>query len=118
MDSNELHGSPGLNPPLLQDGARTRVTSPTRHRRAGAGHNGTSTSTSDQPIAATSSPPYAPAFVTVKRAAAITGYTEKAIRRKIEDGVWLESREYRRAPDGKILVSMNGFDAWVEKGRA
>jgi len=59
-----------------------------------------------------------PWFVTVQKAAGMTGYTEKAIRRKIEDGVWLEGREYRRAPDGKILISIIGFEAWVVKGRA
>lgn len=43
-----------------------------------------------------------------------TGYTQKAIRRKIEEGVWLEGREYRRAPDGHILVDMEGYYRWVE----
>ena len=38
------------------------------------------------------------------KAAELTGYSEKAIRRKIEDGVWLEGHEYVRAPDGRILV--------------
>ncbi|WP_454004943.1 excisionase [Alcaligenes sp. Marseille-Q7550] len=45
---------------------------------------------------------------------AITGYTEKAARRKIEDGVWLQDREYRRAPDGNILVDLEGYLKWVE----
>lgn len=43
-----------------------------------------------------------------------TGYTEKAVRRKIEEGNWLEGREYRRAPDGHILVDMEGYTKWVE----
>lgn len=33
-----------------------------------------------------------------------SGYTDKAVRRKIEEGVWLEGREYRRAPDGHIVI--------------
>ncbi|MBW7902985.1 MAG: excisionase [Rhodocyclaceae bacterium] len=45
---------------------------------------------------------------------ALTGYTEKAVRRKIEEGVWLEGKQYVRAPDGHILVSMDGYYAWVE----
>jgi hypothetical protein len=32
-------------------------------------------------------------YVTIPIAAAITGYSAKAIRRKIEAGVWLEGRE-------------------------
>jgi hypothetical protein len=29
----------------------------------------------------------------------MTGYTQKAVRRKIEEGIWVEGRQYRRAPD-------------------
>ncbi len=44
----------------------------------------------------------------------LTGYTQKAVRRKIEEGHWIEGREYRRAPDGHILVDMQGYEKWVE----
>lgn len=44
-------------------------------------------------------------YVTVPLAALMTGFTAKAIERKIQEGVWLEGREYRRAPDGRILIS-------------
>lgn len=57
-------------------------------------------------------------YVTVRAAATITGLTEKAIRRKIEEGKWLEGREYRRSPDGGIFISMKGFEQWVERGIA
>ncbi len=55
-------------------------------------------------------------YVTISRAAAATGLTEKAIRRKIEEGVWLEHREWRRAPDGRLYISVRGYQAWVERG--
>lgn len=55
-------------------------------------------------------------YVTVDLAASLTGYTEKAIRRKIQDGIWLEGREYRKSPDGRILISMAGYQSWVERG--
>lgn len=55
-------------------------------------------------------------YVTVKLAAQMTGLTEKAIRAKIKEGVWLENREYRRAPDGRLYISIRGFEAWVESG--
>lgn len=45
---------------------------------------------------------------------AITGYTEKAARRKIEDGVWIHGREFRRAPDGNVLIDLEGYHKWVE----
>jgi hypothetical protein len=57
-------------------------------------------------------------YVTIPVAAAITGYSAKAIRRKIEAGVWLEGREFRRAPDGHVLISVKGYELWVERGRA
>jgi hypothetical protein len=56
-------------------------------------------------------------YVTVKLAAQLTGLSEKAIRRKIEEGKWLDGREYRRSPDGGVFISIKGYSAWVEGGR-
>lgn len=53
-------------------------------------------------------------YVTVALAAVITGLSEKAIRRKIEDGKWVEGREYRRSPDGGLFVNLKGYVQWVE----
>lgn len=55
-------------------------------------------------------------YVTVALAATITGLSEKAIRRKMQDGKWLEGREYRKSPDGGIFISIKGYVAWVESG--
>ena len=46
-----------------------------------------------------------------------TGLTERAMRRKIADGVWIEGREYDRAPDGHLYISISGYVAWVRSGR-
>ena len=46
-----------------------------------------------------------------------TGYSEKAVARKIEDGVWVEGREYVRAPDGRLLIDMDGFEKWALGGQ-
>lgn len=54
-------------------------------------------------------------YVTVSLAAAVTGLTQKAIYKKIENGVWLEGKEYRRAPDGRLYISLRGFERWVER---
>lgn len=56
-------------------------------------------------------------YVTIAYAAGLTGFSEKAIRRKIEDGAWLERREWRRAPDGHILIDMQGYEKWAERGQ-
>lgn len=57
-------------------------------------------------------------FVTLARFAELSGYSEKAVSRKIEDGVWLEGHEYVRAPDGRLLIDMEGFERWAEGRRA
>ena len=50
----------------------------------------------------------------IKAAAAAMGDTPKALERRIEEGIWLEGREYRRAPNGAIYVDMKGVEKWVE----
>lgn len=45
----------------------------------------------------------------------LTGYSQKAVRRKIEQGVWVEGCQYKRAPDGHIIVDMKGYEKWVER---
>ncbi len=57
-------------------------------------------------------------YVRVNKFAELTGYTDKAVRCKIAEGVWLEGKHWRRAPDGAILVDMAGFERWVEGDRA
>lgn len=47
----------------------------------------------------------------------LTGYTTKAVQRKIESGIWLEGREYVKAPDGRRLIDMEGYQKWVLSGR-
>ncbi len=57
-------------------------------------------------------------FVTVELAATVIGLTAKAIRRKIEDGMWAEGIQYRRAPDGRVYVDLRKFEAWVAQETA
>jgi hypothetical protein len=44
----------------------------------------------------------------------LTGYTEKGVRRKIEDGIWLQGKHYRKAPDGHITMDLQAYYDWVE----
>lgn len=55
-------------------------------------------------------------YVLLNVAAQMTGYTVKAMQRKIERGDWIEGKVWIRAPDGRILVDMFGFQRWVEGG--
>lgn len=56
-------------------------------------------------------------YVLIPKAAEITGYTRRAIEDKIAKGVWIEGREWVKAPDGHRLISIKGYQAWVERGR-
>ncbi|RYF32077.1 MAG: excisionase [Comamonadaceae bacterium] len=53
-------------------------------------------------------------YVRIPKFCAETGYTARAVETKIHRGVWVESRQYRRAPDGCIFIDMEGFEKWVE----
>jgi hypothetical protein len=56
-------------------------------------------------------------YVRIPLAAARTGYTVEAIETKIKRGVWLEGKEFIRAPDGAVLVDMEGYERWAEGQR-
>ena len=53
-------------------------------------------------------------YVLLSLAERITGYTVKAMERKIERGDWIEGKIWIRAPDGRILIDMLGYHKWVE----
>ena len=61
---------------------------------------------------------HAAPYVLIPRAAEITGYSAKAIERKIERGQWREGLEWVKAPDGHRLISIEGYKKWAEQGRA
>jgi len=56
-------------------------------------------------------------YVLIKKFEELTGYTVKAVEGKIETGTWREGCEYRRAPDGRVLVDLQGVEKWVEGRR-
>lgn len=55
-----------------------------------------------------------PRYVRVRKFAELTGYTEKAVRCKIDAGVWVEPTHYRKGPDGAILMDLEAYEKWVE----
>jgi hypothetical protein len=54
-------------------------------------------------------------FVLIPKFCELSGYTEKAIERKIADGVWRQGHEYRKSPDGRIQIDLQGYEKWVLK---
>lgn len=55
-------------------------------------------------------------YVTIPKFSAESGYTEDAIRTKIRDGIWPVNDIWIKAPDGRILISTEGYEKWVETG--
>jgi hypothetical protein len=56
-------------------------------------------------------------WVTVKKHAADTGYSEDALRQKIRRGIFIEGVHYRHSPDGRIQINVEAYNAWVEGKR-
>lgn len=55
-------------------------------------------------------------YLTIRKFAAESGYSENAIRSKIRDGIWREGLEWKKAPDGRVLIDVDGYHRWVEAG--
>lgn len=55
-------------------------------------------------------------YQTVKKFSECSGYTERAIRSKCNDGTWQLGKVWIKAPDGKVLISVEGYEEWVESG--
>ena len=53
-------------------------------------------------------------YQTIKKFAEESGYTQAAIRTKIQDGTWQQGAVWIRAPDKKPLISVEGYNEWVE----
>ena len=51
-------------------------------------------------------------------AEALTGYTVDAINSKIKRGDWLEGAVFFKAPDGRNLIGLEGYEEWVMHGKA
>src|ERR1700689_1158311 len=57
-------------------------------------------------------------YVLLPLANLLTGYSVKAMERKIERGDWQEGKVWKRAPDGHIVIDIVGYQKWVDGPRA
>jgi hypothetical protein len=53
-------------------------------------------------------------YVLLHLATVLTGYSVKAMQRKIERGDWAECKVWRRAPDGRVMIDLVGYQKWAE----
>ena len=57
-------------------------------------------------------------YVLLPLANLLTGYSVKAMERKIERGDWQEGKVWKRAPDGRIVIDVLGYQRWVEEPKS
>jgi hypothetical protein len=57
-------------------------------------------------------------YVTIELFSAMTGLKPGAVRKRIERGVYLEGKQFRRAPDGRIWMDTKGHEQWVARETA
>jgi hypothetical protein len=57
----------------------------------------------------------APRVRLTKATAQSFGLTEKACRRKMEEGKWVAGVHYHRDPDGNIWLDVKGIMQWVAR---
>ena len=54
-------------------------------------------------------------YLTIQKFAAESGYTEKDVRAKINAGNWRLGEVWRKAPDGRILIHVPGYEDWADR---
>lgn len=55
-------------------------------------------------------------WVLGKLASLMTGHSENALRKKVQDGIWLKGVHYTKGADGKLYYNWAEIDNWVEHG--
>jgi len=53
-------------------------------------------------------------LVRIEKFHELTGYSPDAVRGKIKTGVWVEGQNFVKAPDGHILINLEGYHRWAE----
>ncbi len=53
-------------------------------------------------------------YRTVEEHAAATGYSVNAIYSKTNRGIWPEGVVWVKEPNGRVMISEEGYKAWVE----
>lgn len=52
-------------------------------------------------------------YVTIEKFSDLSGYSKRAIETKIQRGIWLEGAVWKKAPDGRVLISTGGYEQWA-----
>lgn len=55
-------------------------------------------------------------YLTIKKFADESGYTQATIKSNISNGIWAEDGVWKRAPDNQVLIDVQGYEDWVVHG--
>ena len=55
-------------------------------------------------------------YVTINRFAELSGYSVNAIHKRRQRGLWKENEIWIKAPDGRILIDIEGYKIWAVIG--
>jgi len=53
------------------------------------------------------------AVVTIPKFCELSGYTVDAVNSKIDKAIWPQGKVWIKAPDGKRLIIVKGYELWV-----
>lgn len=57
-------------------------------------------------------------WVTIKKFAEASGYSEDAIRAKTKNGTWAFRQHFTKGPDGRIMINVEEVNKWLENTAA
>lgn len=53
-------------------------------------------------------------YVLLARFCEISGYTQRAVYRKMQTGVWVQGVHYIKSPDGHIHIDLEVYELWLK----
>jgi len=57
-------------------------------------------------------------WVKLKKYCELSGDTIDAVHAKRRRGIWLDNKQCRLAPDGKLWINLLEVEKWVENGKS
>lgn len=57
-------------------------------------------------------------WVKLKKYCELSGDTIDAVHAKRRKGIWLDNKQCRLAPDGKLWINLLEVEKWVENGKS
>lgn len=56
---------------------------------------------------------YCNEYVTIKKFAEMSGFSEEAIRQYLKKGIWVKDYHWVKSPNGRILIVVKAVNQWI-----